>query len=625
MSLQGALNVALSGLRVTNASVNLAARNIANAQTPGYSRKVQLPQAQISNGVATGVRMGEIQRQVDLFLQRQLRTEIGIGAQIDVRAQFLARIDLMFGKPGEANALDTILNDFDNALQDLATSPEEFGTRDVAVNRAVALADHLNRMSDDVQQLRQEAEAGIAAAVGEANVALQEVARLNQEIQARFDDRDGVADLEDQRDGFVDRLAHLMDVRVSGGDRGAVRIFTAGGNLLLDTEAVVLQFDEKSSIDAHALYSLDETDRGVGTLKLTAGGGTELDLFRHGAVNSGTIAALKELRDVTLVQAQAQLDELAHGLALAMSQVEVSGIAATVGPQTGFDIDVADLISGNEIEITVTQGGTPQTFTIVRVDDPATLPLTNDVTANPNDTVIGIDFSGGLASAAAALDTALDAALGVDIAVSSPVANTLQVLNDVAATVTIDAVTARVTPSGVQDNGLQLAVFSDINGTNLPYSGSLDGGAQKIGFAGRIAVNPSLVSDNSLLVLHSTTPATGSGDPARPLELLARFSETPFTFSPSAGIGSVGSPLSTSITDFSQRIINFQGQQVENSLRSQEAQGIVVEALNDRFQSDVAVDIDEELAQLTQLENIYAANARVMTVIQELIDILVRI
>jgi flagellar hook-associated protein 1 FlgK len=625
MSLQGSLNIALSGLRATTTSVDLSARNIANAQTPGYTRKTQLAEAQISNGVSVGVRSGNIQRDVDLFLQAQLRTEIGIGAQIDVRAQFLSRMDVMFGRPGEANALDTILNDFDTSLQALVTSPEDFSARGSVVNQAMTVADQLNRLSGEIQGLRQEAESGIADAVNEANVALTEIARLNTEIQARYDSTSGMADLEDQRDGYVDRLAQLLDVRVTEGERGSVRVFTSGGNLLVDAQPVTLGFDEHSGINATSLYNVDDSERGVGTLTMTSFGGAELDLFRHGTLHSGEIAALREMRDVTLVQAQAQLDELAHGLAMSMSQSSVPGTATTVGPQTGFDIDVSDLISGNNISVTVTQGGSPQTFTFIRVDDPTSLPLANDATANPNDTVIGIDFSGGLAGAAAAMDAALDAALGVDVDVTSPGANTLRILNDAGATVSIDSVDALVTPSALQDGGLQLAMFSDLNGSNQPYSGSFDGGSQKVGFASRIAVNPALISDNSLLVSYSTSPPTGSGDPARPLELLARFSETPFTFTPSTGIGSPSSPISTSISDFGHRIITFQGQQSEVAVRAQEAQSIVVGALNERYQADTGVDIDQELARLTELENVYAANARVMSVVQELIDILVRI
>jgi len=621
MSLSSALNIALSGLRVTNSGVNLAARNIANANTPGYTTKAQLPQYYANGGVFTGA----IQRDVDIFVQQQLRTEVAIGAQVDIRAEFLSRIDNLFGRPGEANALDTILNGMDTALQSLVTTPEDAGARTTVINEATTVAAHLNRLSDEVQAMRREAEIGISDAVSEANLALQEIARLNSEIQARFDDPAGFADLEDQRDRFIDGLSQLVDIKVIEAERGATRVFTKGGNLLVDNRAATLEFDERSSIDASALYDFDDAVRGVGTVKLTSFGGAEIDLFRSGDFGAGKIEALRELRDETLVQAQAQLDELAHALAISLSGAQVNGTAATVGAQTGFDINVADLISGNNLSVTVTQGGIPQNFTFIRVDDPASLPLSNDATASPNDTVIGIDFSGGLAGAAAAIDAALDAALGVDVSVSSSGANTLQILNDAGGTVTIDSVGALVTPAATQDNGLQLAVFTDIQQVNQLYSGSFDGGSQKVGFAGRIVVNPDLLADNSLLVSYSTTPPTGNGDASRPLELLARFSETPFTFSPVTGIGGTSQPVSTSVREFGQRIISFQGQQAQIVKSSQEAQSIIVGAVYDRYQADTAVNTDDELARLTELQNAYAANARVMSVVQDLVAILIQI
>ena len=187
---------------------------------------------------------------------------------------------------------------------------------------------------------------------------------------------------------------------------------------------------------------------------------------------------------------------------------------------------------------------------------------------------------------------------------------------------TIDTVQSVVTPVATQDNGLQLALFSD---GALAYSASFDGGSQKAGFAGRITVNAAVIQDSDLLVNYSTSPPTGGGDPARPLELLQRFNDTAFTFAPGTGIGSANVPLSTTVSEFAQRIVNFQGQQAEIGLATQDAQAIVVGALNDRFLDDTGVSVDNELARLTELQNAYAANARVMSVVQELMDILIRI
>ncbi len=624
MSIQSALNTSITGLRSTQLGIDLVARNIANADTAGYTVKNQNPIAQYTDGQVSGVNPGLIQRQVDTFIQQQLRTEIGIGAQVDIKAEFLTRIDQLLGRPGDANALDTVLNDFGTSLQGLISTPDQFLTRSEVITDATTLANQLNRISNDIQDLRQQTEVALSDAVEEANVALQSIARLNQEIQVVFDSAPGVADLQDERDRFIDQLSQLMDIRVSPGERGAVRVFTGGGNLLVDSQAVDLVFDARSGIDANAQFSLDDDERGVGTVFLSSLGGTPLDLFRQGVINSGTIAGYRELRDETLVQAQAQLDELAHGLALALSGKTNEGTAVTSGAQTGFDLDVAGLLAGNEISVTYTPTppGSPRTVTFIPVDDPGTLPLTDAATNNPNDTVVGIDFSSGLASAV----SQINAALGPNVSVSSPSTDVIRILDDGAAnTVEINAVSAFVTPSALQDNGTQLALFQDLDGTFKTYSNSLDGDGQKIGFAARISVNQQIVDDNSLLVQFETSPLTGSGDPARPQDLFNRFSQQAITFSPATGIGASSTPFSGTIQNFAQRLVNFQGQQSEVALREQSAQTVVIDSLQTRFDDETKVDVDVELSRLLTLQNAYAANARVMSVAKELLDILTRI
>ncbi len=624
MSLQGALGTAVSGLRSTQVGIDLIARNIANADTDGYTAKLQRPVSQYTTGQVVGVNAGLIEREVNAFIQQQLRTEIGIGSQVDIRAEFLNRIDQLLGRPGDVNALDTLFNNFGSSLQALVASPDQFGARSDVVSSAISITQQLNRLSAEIQDMRQQTEVGLADAVDRANNALQQIARINSQIQDGFETSPGIADLQDERDRYIDELSKLMDIQVAESDRGAVRVYTGGGNLLVDTEAATLFFDARTSIDATAQYSLDENERAVGTLRMTSLGGTQLDLFRHGAINSGEIAAYRELRDTTLVQAQAQLDELAHGLALSLSTKVNAGTAATVGAQNGFDLDVAGLLAGNEISVSYTQTppGTQQTVTFIRVDDAATLPLSDDVTANPNDRVVGIDFSGGFVGAVAAID----AALGGSITASSPSADTIRILDDgVAGTVSIDSVSARITSTALQNDGLQIPLFQDLSGTYNTYSGSLDGATQKLGFAQRIAVNHQIVSDNSLLVINSTSPATGASDPARPQEIYNRFAETPFTFSPASGIGGSGSPYSGSISDFANRVINFQSQQAANAQREQAGQTIVIDSLQTRFEADTKVDVDAEMSRLIELQNAYAANARVMSVVADLLELLVNI
>ncbi len=620
MGLAASISTSLTGITATQARIDLVARNIANASTDGYTRKTLTTEANVAGGNVIGVLLGDVGRVVDTFLQQQLRTEIAAQSNVNVRSDFLSLVDQLFGEPGGATGLDTIINGFTNSLQNLSTTPDQVSVQQATVASASVIAGQLNQLSQDVQSLRTQTEAGLAAAVQEANSLLQSIAGLNQDIAIAFGGG-SVADLQDQRDLRIDQLAQLMDIRVAEGDRGTAKIFTNGGDLLLDGAPVTLNFDSRGTLSASSQYSIDPLQRSVGTLTIVDSNGGTVDLFASGTVRSGTIAAYRDLRDNILTEVQNELDQLAQGIAQSLSNVPVAGVAVAPGPGAGFDLDVSDLQSGNPITVTLTDigGGTTQTVTLVRVDDASALPLPNSATADPNDTVVGIDFSGGLAAAA----TVISAALGANVTATSPSANTLRIVDDGTSAFSVDAVSSVVTATQTTGGGVVLPLFVDVNGAQTAYTGSFDDGGQLRGFAGRIAVNAEVLNDPSLLVAFDTN--TASGDPARPNDLLTRFSESSFLFSSRPGGPETGSPFSGTIAAYTRDVISFQAGQAELVEREKASQEIVTGTIQARIDSSTKVNVDVEVAQLIVLQNSFAANARVLSVIQELIDILLRV
>jgi flagellar hook-associated protein 1 FlgK len=620
MGLSSALITAVSGLHATQAGVELVSRNVANAETPGYTRKALQQQAILANGETIGVRVTEATRLLNSLMQLQLRDETSAQARIDVIADTLGRLDALFGIPGGAGALDTAVNGFVDALQELADSPDSAAARAGVLAQADGLAARINSLANAVQALRQNAEQGIADAVASANQILGRVAEVNGLIAASTG---SAADLLDQRDLLLTQLATLVDIRVQEGG-SSVRVFTASGNLLVDgVSAKKFAFDQNGQISAQALYDSDPAKRSVGTLFLDNGAGQRLDLFASGEVRGGVIAGLRELRDDILVGAAAQLDELAHGLASALSEQQVDGVAVAAAPQNGFDIDVAGLLAGDEIAIsyTLTPPGQSHSVTVLRVDDATLLPLSNSVTADPGDTVIGIDFSGGVAGAASALALAL----GASFSVSNPSGSTLRILDDGAAgTVDITGVSARVTATQTADQGLGLALFGD-GPAGAVYTNALEGGGQKLGFAQRIALNPAVRADDTSLVVYASSPQTPLGDQSRPLELLERLTEKAFRFASQGGLGSEKVPFSTTVDDYARQVITFQTGKVAAAEAERSAQSAVTQTIEQRLNDESGVDIDEELSRLIVLQTAYSANARVISVVQELLNLLVRV
>lgn len=618
MSLTQALTSALSGLQVNQASISMVAANVANADTPGYTRKV-VNQVPTGGSSSIGVRVSDIQRQIDLYIQRQLRVENAGASYADTRARMYSQLQEIYGQPGSDTALESVYNSFTSALQVLSTSPDDPGARTAVVNSAQLLTQQLNQLSASIQGQRANAELAISDAVNSANEAMTQIASLNQQIAGSTPGDSATAALQDQRDSYIDQLSQLMDINVMVGDRGQVSIFTSSGTQLVGAQAAQLRFDAVGTMTPASQWSADPSQRGVGTIMLVPPSGAPVDLIQNRSIRSGTIAAYLQMRDQDLVQAQNQLDALAAGMAQALSDKTTAGTAVSPLPQNGFDIDVGGLSQGNSVTInyTDTTTNTPHTITLVRVDDPAALPLSNTATATANDIVFGINFSGGMASVITQINAALT---GTGMVASNPSGTTLEILDDGAAnTVDVNSVSAAKTVTGLMGGSAELPLFTD--GSN-PYTGAITSrGSQVTGLAARLTVNPSVVADpSSLVVYQAGTPA---GDSTRPDFILQQLTGASLTFSPNTGIGTTSAPFIGSLTTYLRQVVSQQGEAASSADNLKQGQDVVLNALQQRFNDASGVNVDQEMANLLTLQNSYAANARVMSAVKEMLDALI--
>jgi len=618
MSLTQALSTALSGLQVNQASISMVASNVANADTPGYTRKV-VNQVSIGAGSSIGVRVSDIQRQIDLYIQRQLRVENAGASYADTRAQMYSQLQEIYGQPGSDTSLESVYNSFTSALQVLSTSPDDPGARTAVVNSAQLLTQQLNQLSGSIQGQRANAELAIADGVNRANEAMKQIASLNQQIAGSTPGDSATQALQDQRDSYIDQLSQLMDINVMAGDRGQVSIFTSSGTQLVGAQAAQLSFDAVGTITPASQWSANPSQRGVGTIMLIPPSGTPVDLIQNRSIRSGTIAAYLQMRDQDLVQAQNQLDALAAGMAQALSDKTTAGTAVSLLPQNGFDIDVGGLSQGNTVTInyTDTATNTPHTITLVRVDDPAALPLANTATATANDSVFGINFSGGMASVITQINAALT---GTGMSASNPSGTTLEILDDGAAnTVDVNSVSATKTVTGLLGGSAELPLFTD---GSTPFTGAITSrGSQVTGLAARITVNPSVVADPSSLVAYQS--GTAAGDSTRPDFILQQLTGASLTFSPNTGIGTTSAPFVGTLTTYLRQVVSQQGEAASSADNLKQGQDVVLNALQQRFNDASGVNVDQEMANLLTLQNSYAANARVMSAVKEMLDALI--
>jgi flagellar hook-associated protein 1 FlgK len=619
MGLSSALATAMSGLRANQAALSIISGNIANAQTPGYVTETANQIELASGGAGAGVHVTGVNRQLDLFVQSQLRTETSGGAYADQMANILNQLQSVYGPPGGDATLETSYNNFTTALQALSTSQGGQSAQTSALAAAQSLAQSLNQASQGVQTLRSNVEQDIGTSVQQANLDMSQIATINSQLQGLNPTDPAAATLMDQRDNAINDLSKLMDVRVTTDGSNQTNIFTNSGVQLVGGGlASQMTFTSPGTLTANSLYNTDPSKNGVGSLTIKLPNGAAIDMVANNTLSSGQIASDLKLRDQTLVQAQAQLDQLAASMSSALSDQTTAG-TAIAGPPAGFSVDTSNILPGNTINLTYTDSATntQHQISIVNVTDPSALPLPNAPNANPK--VIGVNLSGGMASVVSQLNAALGGS-GLTFSNPSPPSSTLSVVGSAAATVS--AASTTTTATSLTGGSPQLAVFTD---AGSPYTGAITSdGSQMTGLAGRITVNPALLNNPANLSIYSTSPATAPGDTTRSDFLFSQLTSGTFSYSSQTGLGSAASPFKGTISSYMQQFLSQQGNAAATATQLQQGQDVVVSTLQQKFNSTAGVSIDTEMSNLIALQNSYAANAHVMSVVQSMMNTLLQ-
>jgi len=623
MSLSSALSTAMAGLRANQAALGIVSSNVANAQTPGYVTQ-NVNQIELAGGAGNGasVRVNGVNRQLDQYIQAQLRTETSGGAYADQIANILSQLQNVYGTPGQDGTLENAFSNFTAAAQALSASSGSNAAQSSVLSAAQSLAQQLNATTQGIQTLRSNIEQDIGVSVGQANVAINTIAQLNSRLQSMNATDPAAATLMDQRDNAINQLAQLMDIRVVTDNTNQTSVFTNSGiQLVGGGQASQLDFNSQGTLNATSQWNSNPALSGAGTITVKLPNGGNFDMIANNAISSGQLAADLKLRDKTLVTAQAQVDQLAAALASSLSDTTKPG-SSVPGPPAGFDLDLSAVQPGNSINLTYTDTATntQHQVTILRVDDPAALPLSNTATANPNDQVIGVNFTGGMASIVAQLNSALG---GAHLQFSNPAGSTLRVVDDNTSAAVVNTASTTTTASSLVGGTAQLPLFTDAGSL---YTGKITGsGSQMTGLAGRITVNAALLADPSKLTVYNTSPTTPSGDTTRADFIYSQLTSGSFTYSPQTGLGSAATPFKGTIPSFMQQFLSQQSNASTTATQLQQGQDVVVSTLQQKFNSTSGVSIDTEMANLIALQNSYAANAHVMSVVQSMMTTLLQV
>lgn len=315
-----ALKTAQSGLLTNQQALNTVSNNVANVNTQGYSRKVVNFKSVAVSGIGAGVRISEITRQIDEGLLKSLRIENGELHTHLSQETIYARVQEMFGAPGDNDSVAHLLESFGESIELLAASPEKSLESAEVVRRAQDVLNKLKDMSTTIQELRQQADTQIADEVAQINSITTKIDKLNDDIVANSSVGNDTSDLKDQRDGELDKLSKIVDIRYFSRADGDLVVFTKGGRTLVDTVPPTLTHIAASSVSASSTHA--EGDIGgiyVGTTI------SSNDITNE--ITEGNLKGLIDLRDSVLPNLQAELDELASDLRESFNQVHNQGTA----------------------------------------------------------------------------------------------------------------------------------------------------------------------------------------------------------------------------------------------------------------------------------------------------------
>jgi flagellar hook-associated protein 1 FlgK len=228
MGLNGVMTNALSGMRVTQAGLDVVSQNISNADSIGYIRRSVNVVEQPVGDTSGFARTNGVQRMLDRVVQRQLWNETSGAAYTATRSNVLNALDQVYGPPDSSSTLGAVFGRFTQSLQQLKADPSSNALRAGVLSAGQEMATRLSSLSAGVQDLRLEAEEGINAGVTRVNELLVEIQAANSKILETADLNSSVA-LRDQRDRLVTDLSRYLDIRTTETESGGLNIFTSSG------------------------------------------------------------------------------------------------------------------------------------------------------------------------------------------------------------------------------------------------------------------------------------------------------------------------------------------------------------------------------------------------------------
>jgi flagellar hook-associated protein 1 FlgK len=321
-----ALNIGARALSANLAALQVIGNNIANVNTPGYSRQNVIQQTsgyqQMGNGFfGKGMEIATVERSHNQYLTREAQKAGSVAAADALRYARLQQLESAF--PTGSAGLGTALNDMLNAWTDVSSSPGNLTARVVVIAKGEELASRLRNTASQIDSLQQTTKKQVEGTVKTINTLAQDLAKVNMRITESQGSGHTPNDLLDQRDKILGDLNKYVQTTNVHADDGSVSVFVAGSQpLVLGSRA--------NSMAAGA----DSTDASRVVVSFVQGGVSTP--IPDGSLGGGELAGLMRFMNEDLVDTQNLLGRMALATATTVNNQHRLGVDLQGNPGQNF-------------------------------------------------------------------------------------------------------------------------------------------------------------------------------------------------------------------------------------------------------------------------------------------------
>ncbi len=302
------LNIMREAMLVQQKAMQVTSHNIANADTPGYTRQRVVFESNpvLFNNrlkLGLGVKMAEVVQAFDRFTTQSIQQRTSALSEFESKKSVLDFLQAVLNE-GDGSGLTQSLEEFWNAWGDLSNNPGGLLERTILLKKATTLSQRFRFLYNQLIQMKNEMSGNLNIGLQELNTLTEEVASLNGKIVAAEAGGTRANDLRDQRNTLIEKISQFTDIQTLEMENGSVTVITASGMALVD------------GVQSFSLLQAGEEIHW-----------NEIATDIRDRLSGGKIGAWLDLRDEILPQYMANLDELAGTLIYQVNQLHFNGYA----------------------------------------------------------------------------------------------------------------------------------------------------------------------------------------------------------------------------------------------------------------------------------------------------------